>query len=113
MRLARRFGWPAVAAVAVLVVLLALPEIPTPRALGIWVVLATAIVLFVLALYAPSFEPPEAGTSYSVLNGLITLLAVAGIVWVLFRPLLRGRGGPTSTGGQRLSGRGERVGTPT
>ena len=52
MRLARRFGWPAIVAVAVLVVLLALPEIPTSRALGVWVVLATAIVLFVLARHA-------------------------------------------------------------
>jgi len=64
-------------------------------------------VLFVLALYAPSFEPPEAGTSYSVLNGLITALAVLGIVWVLFRPLIGGRG-PTAGGrGRRLLGREE------
>ncbi len=52
MRLARRFGWPAVVAMVALVVLLALPEIPTSRALGIWVVLSTAIVLFVLARQA-------------------------------------------------------------
>jgi hypothetical protein len=52
VRLASRFGWPAVVAVTVLVVLLALPEIPTSRALGIWVVIATAIVLFVLARHA-------------------------------------------------------------
>jgi hypothetical protein len=56
VRLARRFGWPAVAAVAVLVVLLSLPEIPTSRALGIWVVFATAIVLVVLARH-PGDDP--------------------------------------------------------
>jgi hypothetical protein len=50
--LARRFGWPATAAVIVLVVLLSLPEIPTTRALGIWVVIATAIVLLVLRRHA-------------------------------------------------------------
>ncbi len=48
MRLARRFGWPATAAAVALVVLLALPQIPTTRALGIWVVFASAIVLAVL-----------------------------------------------------------------
>jgi hypothetical protein len=68
-------------------------------------------VLFVLFLYAPSFEPPEAGTSYSVLNGLITALAVIGIAWVLFRPLFGGRG--PDAGDPRLLGRGERVGLPT
>jgi hypothetical protein len=57
-------------------------------------------VLFVLFLYTPSFEPPEAGTSYSVLNGLIALLAVLGIAWVLFRPLIGGHG--TVLGGRRL-----------
>ncbi len=48
-------------------------------------VLAIFNVLFVLALYAPSFEPPEPGTSYSVLNGLLTLISLGGIAWVLFR----------------------------
>jgi hypothetical protein len=52
VRLARRFAWPAVPAVVALVVLLSLPEIPTSRALGIWVVIATAIVLFVLHRHA-------------------------------------------------------------
>jgi hypothetical protein len=49
------------------------------------VVLAVVNALFVLAIYTPSLEPPEPGTSYSVLNGLIVLLALAGIAWVLFR----------------------------
>jgi hypothetical protein len=53
-------------------------------------------VLFVLFLYAPSFEPPEAGTSYSLLNGLITALAVLGIAWVLFRPLIGGSQRPAA-----------------
>ncbi|MFZ0341770.1 MAG: hypothetical protein WAL31_05495 [Gaiellaceae bacterium] len=52
MKLARRFGWPAVSAAIVLVVLLSLPEIPTSRALGIWVVFATAVVLLVLNRHA-------------------------------------------------------------
>jgi hypothetical protein len=47
--------------------------------------LALVNVVFVLLLYAPSFEPPEPGTSYSVLNGLLTLAALGGIGWVLFR----------------------------
>ncbi|MFT3864559.1 MAG: hypothetical protein QM729_09825 [Solirubrobacterales bacterium] len=53
-----------------------------PR-LGIALVVVN--VLFVLALYAPSLEPPEPGTSYSVLNGLLALGGLGGIVWVLFR----------------------------
>jgi len=52
VKLARRFGWPAVAAVVVLVVLLSLPQLPTSRALGIWVVFATASVLVVLNRHA-------------------------------------------------------------
>jgi hypothetical protein len=51
-------------------------------------VLALVNVLFVFLLYAPSFEPPVAGTSYSVLNGLLTLVSLGGIAWTLF-------GGPT------------------
>ena len=43
-----RFGWPAAATVILLVVLLSLPQIPTARALSIWVVFATATVLLVL-----------------------------------------------------------------
>jgi hypothetical protein len=46
--LAGRFAWPAVAAVVLLVVLLSLPQLPTTRALSIWVVFATAMVLVVL-----------------------------------------------------------------
>jgi hypothetical protein len=52
VRLARRFGWPAFAALVVLVVLLALPRLPTSRALAIWVVLVTALVLLVLNRHA-------------------------------------------------------------
>jgi hypothetical protein len=50
--LVRRLGWPAVAAAIVLVVLLSLPELPTSRALGIWVVFAAAVVLLVLNHHA-------------------------------------------------------------
>jgi hypothetical protein len=42
-------------------------------------------VAFVLFLYAPSFEPPEPGTSYSFLNGLLVLVSLAGIGYVLLR----------------------------
>ena len=52
MSLAGRFWWPAVAALILLVVLLSLPQIPTTRALSIWVVLAAAIVLVVLNRHA-------------------------------------------------------------
>lgn len=60
MTLVRRFGWPAVAAVAVLVVLLSVSEIPTSRALGIWVVFTTVVVLLVLNHHARdrSWAPP-------------------------------------------------------
>jgi hypothetical protein len=50
--LARRFSWPAAVAVLVLVVLLSVRQIPTTRALGIWAVVATAIVLAVLYRHA-------------------------------------------------------------
>jgi hypothetical protein len=56
--LARRFAWPAVAAVTVLIVLLSLPEIPTSRAVGVWVVIATAIVLLVLDRHARASREP-------------------------------------------------------
>jgi hypothetical protein len=52
VRIARQFDWPAVVAVVVLVVLLSLPELSTSRALGIWVVFATALVLLVLHRHA-------------------------------------------------------------
>lgn len=60
MSLAWRFGWPAVAAAVVLVVLLSLPEIPTARALGIWVVFATVVVLVVLNRHSRDGEPKPA-----------------------------------------------------
>jgi hypothetical protein len=50
--------------------------------------LALANVAFVLFLYAPFFEPPYPGTSYSLLNGLLTVVSLVGIVWVLFNGLL-------------------------
>jgi hypothetical protein len=54
--------------------------------------LAVVNVVFVLLLYLPSFEPVVPGTSYSVLNGMLTVLSLAGIGWVLFRgPVLPGR----------------------
>jgi len=52
VKLVRRLGWPAVAAAVVLVVLLSLPQLPTSRALGIWIVFAAAVVLLVLNHHA-------------------------------------------------------------
>lgn len=49
------------------------------------IALAGVNVLFVLFLYAPSFAPPEGGTSYSFLNGLLTALSLVGIGYVLLR----------------------------
>jgi hypothetical protein len=46
--------------VVALVVLLSLPELPTSRALGIWLVLVTAIVLFVLNRHARDTWPTPA-----------------------------------------------------
>lgn len=53
--------------------------------------LALVNVVFVLFIYTPSFEPPVPGTSYSVLNGLLTALSLIGIGWVLFRDYIPGR----------------------
>jgi hypothetical protein len=60
VRLAWRFGWPAVAAAVVLVVLLSLPEIPTARALGIWFVFAAVVVLVVLIRHSRDGEAKPA-----------------------------------------------------
>jgi len=62
VRLAKRFAWPGAAAAAVLILLLSLPEIPTSRALGIWVVFATAVILAVLDRHAGEspWEPKPA-----------------------------------------------------
>jgi hypothetical protein len=49
------------------------------------IVLALVNVAFVLLLYLPSFEPVVPNTSYSPLNGLLTVLSLVGIGWVLFR----------------------------
>jgi hypothetical protein len=38
-----------------------------------------------LALYAPSFEPPEPQTTYSLLNGFLAALSLIGIAYVIFR----------------------------
>ena len=52
MRLALRFDLSAVALAILLVLLLSLPQIPTSRALGVWVVVATALILYVLNRHA-------------------------------------------------------------
>jgi hypothetical protein len=48
MRLAGRFARIAIVATVALVALVAIPKLSTSRALAIWVVLVTALVLFVL-----------------------------------------------------------------
>jgi hypothetical protein len=48
MRVAKRFAPTAIVATIALVALVAIPKLSTSRALAIWVVLVTALVLFVL-----------------------------------------------------------------
>jgi hypothetical protein len=60
VRLAWRFVVPAIVAVVLLVVLLSLPQLPTSRALGIWVVVAAALVLYVLNRHAQDRYWPAA-----------------------------------------------------
>jgi hypothetical protein len=59
MRLARRFVLPAVTATAVLVILLSVSKLSTSRALAIWVVLLTGLILLVLLRYSREFGGPE------------------------------------------------------
>jgi hypothetical protein len=60
VRLLLRFVPAGCVAVVALVVLLALPQLSTPRALGIWVVLATALALYTLLLHrrGPGWSQP-------------------------------------------------------
>ena len=60
MRHAGRFARTGLIAVVALVALLAIPRLSTPRALAIWVVLATALALFTLLQHRRgySWSPP-------------------------------------------------------
>ena len=64
MRLAGRLAWFSFLALAALVGLLAIHRLPTPRALAIWVVIVTALILIVLIRHSREYggpEPPSAG----------------------------------------------------
>jgi hypothetical protein len=62
VKLAGRLAKTAVAAVVALVVLLVIPRLSTPRALEIWVVLVTALVLVMLIRHSrEAGEPGPAG----------------------------------------------------
>ena len=59
MKLAGRFGWAAVVAAVVLVVLLAIPDVPTSRALAIWVVVVAAFLLVVVIRHSRANAGPK------------------------------------------------------
>ena len=59
MRLARRFGWPTIVATTVLVVLLAVPAVSTGRALAIWLVVVTGLVLLTLVRHSREYGRPR------------------------------------------------------
>ena len=59
MRLAGRLAWASTAAIVALVVLLALPQLPTPRALAIWVVLVAAISLVLIVRQSREHSGPK------------------------------------------------------
>ena len=59
MKLVGRFGWAAVVAAGVLVVLLAIPKLSTTRALAIWVVVVAAFALFVLVRHSRAQAGPQ------------------------------------------------------
>ena len=59
MRLAGRLAWASTAAIVALVVLLALPRLPTTRALAIWVVLSAAISLVLIVRQSREHSGPK------------------------------------------------------
>jgi hypothetical protein len=59
VKLAGRFGWAAVVAAVVLVVLLATPKLSTSRALAIWIVVVAAFALFVLIRHSRAHAGPK------------------------------------------------------
>jgi len=64
VKLAGRLAKTALAAVLALVVLLVIPRLSTPRALGIWVVLVTALVLVVLIRHSRESGEPEPASRF-------------------------------------------------
>jgi hypothetical protein len=59
VRLAGRLAWTASLAVVVLVTLLAIPKLSTTRAVAIWVVVATALVLVAIIRHSRERGGPE------------------------------------------------------
>jgi hypothetical protein len=59
VRLAGRLAWFSFLALAALVGLLAIHRLPTPRALAIWVVIVTALILIVLIRHSREYGGPE------------------------------------------------------
>jgi hypothetical protein len=64
VKLVGRLAKTALAAVVALVVLLAIPRLSTPRALGIWVVLVTALVLVTLIRHSRGSGEPEPASRF-------------------------------------------------
>jgi hypothetical protein len=64
VKLVGRLAKAALAAVVALVVLLAIPKLSTPRALGIWVVLVTALVLVLLIRQSRGSGEPEPASRF-------------------------------------------------
>jgi hypothetical protein len=64
VRLTGRLARSTLAATVVLVVLLAVPKLSTPRALAIWIVLVTALVLLSLIHHAREHGGPERASGF-------------------------------------------------
>jgi hypothetical protein len=64
VKFAGRFGWAAVVAAVVLVVLLAIPKLSTSRALAIWVVVVAAFALFVLVRHSREHAGPKSARRF-------------------------------------------------
>jgi hypothetical protein len=64
VKLIKRLGKAALVAIVALVILLAIPRLSTPRALAIWVVVATAFVLVALIRHSREYGEPEAASRF-------------------------------------------------
>jgi len=64
VKLVGRFTKTALAAAVALVVLLVIPRLSTPRALGIWVVLVTGLVLVTLIRHSRESGEPEPASRF-------------------------------------------------
>jgi len=64
VKLAKRLGKATILAMVALVILLSIPKLSTPRALAIWVVLATAFVLVVFVRHSREYGGPEPASRF-------------------------------------------------